>query len=228
GYYIGGSFGAAREIGTDTRQTLVAMNLTNHKVAWRRLLDVRCAGTITTAGGLIFAGRYNGELTAMDSETGRRLWSFQTDGGFTTTVTTFEHKGVQYVAGIAGGGVTGGRLNDGLWIFSLEGTIESLPPGAGDPPLEDATTETDAHDDSNALAFLEGFDLGRTADLARGAEIYRTVCTVCHGPTGEGTQLGKPFRRDLALVDIISTARSGVAGTAMPPFGSSYSLEELH
>jgi len=227
--YVQGTFGSARDIGTDIRNTLVAMNLTNHKVAWRRLLDSRCSGTITTAGGLIFAGRFNGELTALDSDTGQRLWSFQTDGGFTTTVTTFEHKGVQYLAGIAGGGVTGGRLNDGLWLFSLEGTIESLPPGSGDPLPENATTtDADAHDAGDALAFLDGFDLSRTPDLTRGAEIYRTVCIACHGPAGEGTQLGKPFTRDLALVDIIATARSGVAGTAMPPFGGSYSLEELH
>src|SRR5690606_8335966 len=223
--YVQGTFGSARDIGTDIRNTLVAMNLTNHKVAWRRLLDSRCSGTITTAGGLIFAGRFNGELTALDSDTGQRLWTFQTDGGFTTTVTTFEHKGVQYLAGIAGGGVTGGRLNDGLWIFSLEGTIESLPPGSGDPLPENPSTDADAHAVGDALA---GLDLGRTVDLARGAEFYRTVCTVCHGPTGEGTQLGKPFRPDLALVDIIATARSGVPGTAMPPFGGSYSLEELH
>jgi len=62
-HYTQGTFGSARDIGTDSRRTLVAMNLTNHKVAWRRLLDDRCAGTITTAGGLIFAGRFNGELT---------------------------------------------------------------------------------------------------------------------------------------------------------------------
>ena len=37
--YVQGTFGNARDIGTDSRSTLVAMNVTNHKVAWRRLLD---------------------------------------------------------------------------------------------------------------------------------------------------------------------------------------------
>src|SRR5690606_41676221 len=37
--YVQGTFGSARDIGTDIRSTLVAMNVTNHKVAWRRLLD---------------------------------------------------------------------------------------------------------------------------------------------------------------------------------------------
>ena len=215
--YVQGSFGSATEIGTDTRRTLVAMNLTDHKVAWRRLLDARCAGTITTAGGLIFAARYNGELTAMESDTGRRLWSFQTDGGFTTTVTTFEHEGTQYLAGIAGGGVTGGRLNDGLWLFSLNGTMESLPPGSGDPPPEDEETA------------LEGFDPDREPDLARGSTMYRTVCQICHGDSGEGGgEQGAPLPGELTVEAIIATARTGVADTAMASFRSRYSIEELH
>jgi len=226
-HYTQGTFGNARDIGTDSRSTLVAMNVTNHKVAWRRLLESRCAGTITTAGGLIFAGRFNGELTALNSDTGQRLWSFQTDGGFTTTATTFEHKGVQYLAGIAGGGVTGGRLNDGLWLFSLNGTIESLPPGSGDPPPADLLTDgNSAHVDPRA--FLAELDLNRVANLDRGAEIYRTVCQTCHGPTGQGGQLGKPLSDDLEIVDIVVTARSGVEGSPMPPFGSTFTLEELH
>lgn len=220
--YVQGTFGSARDIGTDNRRTLVAMNLTNHKVAWRRLLDNRCAGTITTAGGLIFAGRYNGELTALNSDTGQRLWSFQTDGGFTTTATTFEHEGVQYLVGIAGGGVTGGRLNDGLWLFSLNGTIDSLPPGSGDPPPEDGESTDEAH------TFMDALDLERNANLERGADIYRAICQTCHGPNGEGGQLGVPLTDELTVVGIVTTARSGVDGTAMPPFGNIYSLEELH
>jgi len=222
--YVQGTFGNARDIGTDDRRTLVAMNLTNHKVAWRRLLDDRCAGTVTTAGGLIFAGRYNGELTALNSDTGQRLWSFQTDGGFTTTITTFEHEGVQYLTGIAGGGVTGGRLNDGLWLFSLDGEIESLPPGSGDPPPEDGTAESG----DEAHAFMDALDLERTANLERGGQIYTTICQTCHGPNGEGGQLGVPLSDELTIVDIVTTARSGVDGTPMPPFGSTYSIEELH
>jgi alcohol dehydrogenase (cytochrome c) len=227
--YVQGTFGNARDIGTDSRNTLVAMNVTNHMVAWRRLLDSRCAGTINTAGGLIFAGRFNGELTALDSDTGQRLWSFQTDGGFTTTATTFEHEGVQYLAGIAGGGVTGGRLNDGLWLFSLNGTIESLPPGSGDPPPSTPSGGADADAlPGDPRAFLANFDLQRTPNLARGAEIYAAVCQTCHGPSGEGGQLGKPLERGLTIESIMTTARSGVAGTSMPPFGNAYTLEQLH
>jgi hypothetical protein len=58
----------------------------------------------------------------MTSDTGQRPWSFQTDGGVTTTATTFEHEGVQYLAGIAvvdpcrDGAVGGGwDFDAGVW-----------------------------------------------------------------------------------------------------------------
>src|SRR5262245_37296591 len=99
------------------------MNVTNHKVAWRRLLDNRCAGSITMASGLIFAGRSNGELTAMNSDISQRVWSFQTDGGFTTTATTSAHEGVSISPAPR---AAASRAVDGLWLFSVNVTIESL------------------------------------------------------------------------------------------------------
>jgi mono/diheme cytochrome c family protein len=44
---------------------------------------------------------------------------------------------------------------------------------------------------------------------------------------GEGGQLGKPLSSGLTIEDIMATARSGVAGTSMPPFGNAYSVEQL-
>ena len=223
--YVQGTFGNARDIGTDSRSTLVAMNVTNHMVAWRRLLSNRCAGTINTAGGLIFAGRFNGELTALDSDTGQRLWSFQTDGGFTTTATTFEHKGVQYLAGIAGGGVTGGKLNDGLWLFSLNGTMESLPPGSGDAPLAEPAVDRGRRgaERSARLPCRLRLEAHPESEPRRG-DLRRTSVKCCHGPRGEGGQLGKPLERGLTVEDIMTTARSGVEGTSMPPFGTCLQL----
>jgi mono/diheme cytochrome c family protein len=45
---------------------------------------------------------------------------------------------------------------------------------------------------------------------------------------GEGGQLGKPLGSALTVEDIMTKARSGVAGTSMPPFGNAYTLEQLH
>jgi hypothetical protein len=44
---------------------------------------------------------------------------------------------------------------------------------------------------------------------------------------GEGGHLGVPCKKELAVVDIVVTARSG-DGTSMLAFGASFSVEELH
>ncbi len=47
---------------------------------------------------------------------------------------TFEYKGKQYVVVLAGGtALAGSKRSDGVWLFSLDGTMESLPRGSADP-----------------------------------------------------------------------------------------------
>ena len=36
------------------------------------------AGTLVTAGNIVFTGRLTGEFIALDAETGKTLWEFQT------------------------------------------------------------------------------------------------------------------------------------------------------
>ena len=38
------------------------------------------AGTLVTAGGIVFTGRLTGEFMAVDADTGKILWEFQTSG----------------------------------------------------------------------------------------------------------------------------------------------------
>ena len=65
---------------------------------------------------------------------GQLLWEFMTDAGVNTTVTTFEWNGEQCVVVHAGGGVfAGAKRGDGIWMFSLDGTMESLPVTAAAP-----------------------------------------------------------------------------------------------
>ena len=83
-----------------------------------------------TAGGLVFVGRNDGRLTALDSDSGRKLWEFQTGAGMNATASTFEHKGKQYVTVLSGIGglywnVNRERLKDlvpqggSVWTFAL-------------------------------------------------------------------------------------------------------------
>jgi len=55
------------------------------------------AGTLVTAGGLIFTGRLTGEFMAVDVDTGKTLWEFQTSAGIVGQPITWELNGKQYV-----------------------------------------------------------------------------------------------------------------------------------
>ena len=126
--YMGGRF---TQTNADDRGIFAALDVTTNRLAWRQQWREICySGSIVTAGGLLFVGRNDGRLTALDKRNGALLWEFMTDAGVNTTVTTFEHAGEQYVVVHAGGGVfAGAARGDGIWMFSLSGTISSVAPG---------------------------------------------------------------------------------------------------
>ena len=83
---------------------IAALDVTTNKLAWRYQWPEQCySGTLATAGQLLFVGRSDGRLTALDSVTGKQLWEFQTGAGMHAPVSTFEHKGKQYVLAFSAG-----------------------------------------------------------------------------------------------------------------------------
>jgi len=59
-----------------------------------------------TAGGLVFTGTLTGEFIAVDADTGKTLWQFQTPSGIIGQPVTWERNGKQYVTITSGiGGV---------------------------------------------------------------------------------------------------------------------------
>jgi alcohol dehydrogenase (cytochrome c) len=88
------------------------------------------AGTLVTAGGLVFTGELTGEFIAVDSDTGKILWKFQTPSGIIGQPVTWERDGKQYVTVTSGiGGVYALKTPDpnlkhvppggSLWTFKL-------------------------------------------------------------------------------------------------------------
>ena len=201
------------------RGVFAALDVTTNRLVWRQQwVDTCYSGSVTTAGGLVFVGRNDGRLTALDSSNGDRLWEFQTDGGVNATVSTFEHDGEQFVTVLAGGtALARSKKSDGLWLFSLSGEIESLPRGSADPTGQFAAPAA-------AVAVPEG----RTADLTHGEAVYRQACFVCHGDDGRGGQHGggTPLTASLTVESIMGTAANGL--NDMPAFGSVYEIDELH
>jgi len=85
------------------------------------------AGMLATGGGLIFTGKLTGEFIALDEDTGKTLWQFQTGSSVNSTAITYTHKGRQYVTVASGlGGIlatryAAGRMPTGgsIWTFAL-------------------------------------------------------------------------------------------------------------
>jgi alcohol dehydrogenase (cytochrome c) len=88
------------------------------------------AGTLSTAGGLVFTGAATGEFMAVDAVTGKKLWQFQTSSGIIGLPVTWQHKGKQYVSIVSGAGGVWALLGDermaatpaggSVWTFALQ------------------------------------------------------------------------------------------------------------
>jgi alcohol dehydrogenase (cytochrome c) len=60
------------------------------------------AGTVSTAGGVVFFGDDDGNLVAVDAREGKHLWHYSTAQRLTASPMTYEVGGKQYVAIAAG------------------------------------------------------------------------------------------------------------------------------
>lgn len=138
------------------------------------------AGTLTTAGNLVFQGRSDGIFLAYDGQTGKILWEFNTGLGISAPPITYKINGKQYIALLVGfGGAYAGFSSleahqlgwaykmhmRRLITFSLNGTVElpKLPPPYIPKPIVDANFIID-----DTLA-------------KQGADWFNTKCFNCHG-----------------------------------------------
>jgi alcohol dehydrogenase (cytochrome c) len=200
--------------GVARRGIFTAMDLKTNRIVWQQQWPTSCFnGTLATGGGLVFVGRSDGRLTALDSANGNRLWQFQTDAGVAASASTFLHHGKQYVVVLSAGTMFGGgRKGDSLWLFSLDGTIASLPPEAADAPL----------------APVAGVELpAGTADIGKGRQVYQQFCVACHGDRATGGHGGGTTLVNAAtsIQTLANTAWTG--RNAMPPFRNMLTPEQL-
>jgi quinohemoprotein ethanol dehydrogenase len=135
--FLGGAFGGAPLPGTGI---FAALDMKTNRLVWRQSWKESCySGSVTTAGGLVFVGRNDGRLTAMDSSNGKRLWEFQTGAGVNAPASVFEYEGDQYVVAYSAGNQFGGSpRGDSLWLFSLKGTLDPAPPASATVPPANA------------------------------------------------------------------------------------------
>jgi alcohol dehydrogenase (cytochrome c) len=80
------------------------------------------AGTLVTAGGLVFTGELTGEFIAVDVDTGQIVWQFQTPSGIISQPVTWERAGKQYITVASGTG--------GVYVLKTpDPNLAHVPPG---------------------------------------------------------------------------------------------------
>ena len=87
-------------------------------------------GSLSTKGNLTFFGEGNGSFNAIDSLTGKNLWSYKFEAGVNAPPISFKYKGKQYIAVykgkqyiavVAGGNkIMGFPQGDFIALFALD------------------------------------------------------------------------------------------------------------
>jgi quinohemoprotein ethanol dehydrogenase len=116
-------------LGATVNSTFTALDSRTNKIVWQKKENMgQGYGALSTAGGLVFRGKVDGNLMAHDAKTGEDLWSFQTGWGISAPPMTYSVDGKQYVV-VASGGNRGGQSTldgDAVWAFALDGTIDEV------------------------------------------------------------------------------------------------------
>jgi alcohol dehydrogenase (cytochrome c) len=214
--YIGGAFGSA---GVASTGIFAAMNVTTNRIAWRQSWPDLCySGSVATAGGLVFVGRNDGRLTALDSANGELLWEFQTGAGFNAPASVFEHEGRQHVVVYSAGNLfAGSPKGDSVWLFSLEGTLDPVP-AAGQAAAAQPAAQPVAQRTEGSHEAVAG------ADPDAGAGVYAAACAFCHGASGEGGNGGGALPAGMTALHVQTIVDRG--GPQMPPFANVLSEAE--
>jgi quinohemoprotein ethanol dehydrogenase len=214
--------------------SLQAIDPVTGKPAWEiPLSGIWNAGTMTTAGNLLFQGRADGEFVAYDARNGDKLWTFEAGLGISAPPITYAVDGRQYVAVLVGfgGGAAGiasqveishgwayGQQTRRLVVFSLQ--------GAADMPAQPTPQP------AQPLAVPE-FEVDE--DLARaGAQVYG-FCSYCHGNDAVSGGMAPDLRASPvvasfdSLVDIVRDgARKDRGMPQFPDFGDDHILAVQH
>lgn len=202
------------------RGVLAAIDATTGEIEWRKdWPGESCySGSVTTAGGLVFVGRNNGELQAYDAENGDELWSFQTGAGANSTVSVFEWEGTQYLAFAAGGNSLAATAHgDNLWLFSLDGTMgPAAPAGEGEGEGHAGEVSPEEPDEGGGEA---------EADAAAGESVWSDNCAGCHGLAGTGANGGPDITSSNDVEAVLEQVRNG--GGGMPAFQGTLSAKQI-
>jgi len=137
-FFAGGSGSVFLPPGLDNYSHLDAFDAVSGKLSWSYSYPyVLLASVLTTAGDLVFSGKPDGKFFALDANTGKELWSFQTGAGNRGSSISYAVAGRQYIATPTGWGTIVGPMAIGLfpeagknWRRGSTLVVFSLPEGS--------------------------------------------------------------------------------------------------
>jgi len=141
-----------------------------HSNAWN-------GGVLSTAGGIVFQGRLEGEFAAYNAATGEKLWSRDVKSGAASGPGTYAIDGQQYITITTGWGsayaLAGGSAYD-----------QPVPPIVGKVVTFKLNGKADIPDPQLVLAprTPKTDQFGDDALIESGFNLYHYNCRVCHGP----------------------------------------------
>jgi PQQ-dependent dehydrogenase (methanol/ethanol family) len=100
---------------------VAAVNIDTGKIAWKHDTEQPLiGGGLLTAGGLYFFGEGNGSFNALDSKTGKKLWSFQCGAGANAMPVSYMVGKKQYIAmGCGGNTQLDFKRGNSVFVFAL-------------------------------------------------------------------------------------------------------------
>ena len=182
---------------------LIAWDPVRQKEAWREPLSSGWhGGTVVTAGNLVFHGRADGRFMAYAADTGKVLWTYDSQAGIIAAPISYEVGGRQYISvmtGYTGPGATYGDLSA---QYNWQARIQqrrlltfSLAGGVNLPPQLRADKVLPINDPSY---------VSNPALEAEGSESYVGHCIWCHG----GDAIAGGHAPDLRSSPLISSPES--------------------
>ena len=209
--------------------SLIAWDPVTQKEVWSIPQQITPnAGTLTTAGNLLFQGRADGQFKAYDAMTGKELWQFNTGLGIAARPISYTLEGKQYIALLVGWG--GGYAGIGgldaysygwsykthprrLIVFSLDGKgkLPQITPPHYPKPVDDPDFEVDE------------------TKASQGAIAYGN-CASCHGGGLYSGGMAPDLRASVIPLDFNTFAavvRDGVKADMGMPGRSDMTDEEL-
>jgi PQQ-dependent dehydrogenase (methanol/ethanol family) len=96
--------------GDEVHGRLTARNPLTGEIAWEKRYDIiPHSALLTTGGGLLFNGTYDGFVEAIDANTGEVLWRFNNGSGHNGGIVSYAADGKQYIGVVVGHGSYVGR-----------------------------------------------------------------------------------------------------------------------